>query len=102
MMVYDGKADRMVETETFLEGSEKMSAIASQWGFTYEETLENIKVRGECKARLVAESLRRGDQRMIGARWVSTANARYWSLVEAGMSGHELLTAWTKWLKGDG
>jgi len=102
LMAYDSREDELKETGIALRDSEKIAAIARQWGFTYEETLENVRARGECKAALVRESQRRGDPSMLGARWVAKSNAKYWSLVEAGQRGDELLSELTKWLQGAG
>jgi len=102
LLSYDSRDDRLRESEALLRGSEKIAAIAAEWGSTYEEMLENIRVRGECRARLVEESARRGEPDMLGAGWVAASNAEYWSLVEAGMAGEELLRTWTEWLARGG
>lgn len=102
LLSYDARDDRLRESEALLRGSEKIAAIASEWGSTYEEVLENIRVRGECRARLVEESARRGDPSMLDARWVAASNAEYWSLVEDGMAGEELLSKWIDWLARGG
>jgi len=102
LMAYDAQKDQLKEIEGTLSSSEKISVIASQWGLSQEKTLENIRVRGLCKARIVTESMRRGDPSLLGARFVAAANAKYWSLVESGTAGDELLSEWTKWLVGVG
>ena len=102
LMAYDAQKDQLKEIEGTLSSSEKISAISSQWGLSQEKTLENIRVRGLCKARIVTESMRRGDPSLLGARFVAAANAKYWSLVESGTAGDELLSEWTKWLVGVG
>ena len=100
LMTYDAQTDCLQETEILMQNSEKLRGIASQWGLNYDETIENIRVRGECKARLVKESLRKNDPKMLGARWTASANSKYWSLVEIGLTGNELLSEWTRWLDG--
>lgn len=102
LMSYDARNDQLQEIEMLLRSSEKIAAVASMWGLSHEDALENIRIRGECRARLVAESVRRGEPDLIGARWVAASNSKYWSLVEAELAGEDILTAWTRWLIGGG
>ena len=100
LMGYDNRLDQLVEVEKMLRDSEKITSIASHWGMSKEDAFENICVRGECRARIVAESRRRGDESLLGAKFVSAANAKYWSLVEQGMERDRMLSEWTRWLTG--
>jgi hypothetical protein len=100
LMTYEPKVDELRGVDRVLWNSEKISSIAAQWGLSTEETMENIRIRGECKRRVVAESVRRADPSLLGARFVAAANAKYWSLVESGLAGDVLLSEWTSWLAG--
>ncbi len=102
LMSYNSRTDRLEETDRLYKDSEKITDIASQWGLSNGEALENIRIRGECKQRLVAESHKRGNPSLMDAQWTADANAKYWSLVELGFSGEELLSDWTKWLQEKG
>jgi flagellar protein FlaI len=100
LMAYEPKVDELRGVDRVLWNSEKICSIAAQWGLSTEETMENIRIRGECKRRVVAESIRRADPSLLGARFVAAANAKYWSLVESGLAGDVLLSEWTSWLAG--
>ena len=102
LMAYDPKADELRGVDRALWSSEKLCTISAQWGLSREQTMENIRIRGECKRRIVAESARREEPNLLGARFVAAANAKYWALVESGISGEALLSEWTTWLAGAG
>jgi hypothetical protein len=63
-----------------------------------EEAIENIRVRAAIRAALVARS--RESEEFLRPSWVARANAAYWSLVEDGHEGSDLMDAWTTWFAG--
>jgi type IV secretory pathway ATPase VirB11/archaellum biosynthesis ATPase len=78
-------------------GSERIGAIASAWSLTIEEALENIRIRAAIRESLVRESRSRPD--FLSAAWTARANAAFWSRVEDGLQGRELLEGWTSWFR---
>jgi type IV secretory pathway ATPase VirB11/archaellum biosynthesis ATPase len=97
LLAYDPASDAVREASGFA-ASERIRAIADAWSLTYEEALENIRVRAAIRQALVDASRDRPD--VLSADWVSRANAAYGSLVEEGRGGPDLLAGWSEWFRG--
>jgi len=96
LLTYDGASDALLDGGLY--ASERIRAIADAWSLTMEEAIENIRVRAAIRAALVARS--RESEEFLRPSWVARANAAYWSLVEDGHEGSDLMDAWTTWFAG--
>jgi len=97
LLAYDPRADGVREGSGFT-ASERIRAIAEAWSLSYEEALENIRVRAAIREALVEASPERPET--LSADWVARANSAYWSLVEDGTHGDDLHRAWCDWFRG--
>ena len=98
LMGYQPENDALEATETYRHSSERLRAIAESWGLSYADALENIEARAAIREALVATAVRRRQKEYLSAPWVATSNAKYWSLVEEGFRGKEIVDEWTAWL----
>src|SRR2546427_8948323 len=98
LMGYQPENDALEATETYRHSSERVRAIAESWGLSYADALENIEARAAIREALVATAVRRRQKEYLSAPWVTTSNAKYWSLVEEGFRGKEIVDEWTAWL----
>ena len=98
LMAYDVVSD-VTRDAPGLRASERVGAIAGAWSLSYDEALENIRVRAAIRKTMV-DRARSGRSELLGAAWVAKANATYWGLVEEGAAGSELLRSWTTWFLG--
>ncbi|MBI5000497.1 MAG: type II/IV secretion system ATPase subunit [Euryarchaeota archaeon] len=99
LLAYDPQSDGLAPTDIYMNRSERIRAIAEQWGMSYKEALGNIQARGEIKAALCTAAQRTGRKDFLSASWNARANARYWELVE-GMKGADnaaLVGSWRAW-----
>ncbi len=96
ILAYDASADGLVSAG--LATSERIRAIANAWSISFEDALENIRVRSAIRAAMVERGL--ADPEFLRPTWVARANAAYWSLVDEGRAGSDLRDAWTAWFTG--
>ncbi len=97
LLTYDPSSDAVREAPG-LAASERIRAIADSWSLSVEEAMENIRIRAAIKEAVVDASRVRSD--LLGAEWTARANAAFWSLVEEGLSGPDLMDRWTAWFRG--
>ena len=98
LLAYDPAADAVSPASGFAT-SERIRAIADAWSISYEEAIQNIRVRASIRGAIV-EAARAGHPEMLSAAWVSRANAAYWGLVEEGRRNESLLAGWKEWFRG--
>jgi len=98
LLAYDPAKDAVHEASG-LVASERIRAIADSWSLSYGEAIENIRVRAAIRQAIV-ERAADGRPDLLGASWVSRANAAYAGLVEEGRQGDGLLAGWTDWFRG--
>ena len=97
LLTYDPASDALREASG-LAASERIRTIAGSWSLSFEEALENIRIRAAIKQALVDASGGRPD--VLAAEWTARANATFWNLVDEGRSGTDLLDRWTAWFRG--
>lgn len=97
LMTFDSRSDTLIPKRELSSSSERLMEIATSWGLGAAETAESLRVRSEYRRRMVEVAQKNGDVDMLSAEWVAAANSKYWSLVEDGLSGEELLAAWNTW-----
>lgn len=97
LLAYDPAHDAAREASG-LAVSERVQAIADSWSITFDEALENIRLRADLREAIVRRA-REGRPDLLEAPWVARANAAYWALVEEGRSGRDLREAWMAWLR---
>jgi type IV secretory pathway ATPase VirB11/archaellum biosynthesis ATPase len=99
LLMYDEETDTLVETEHFRTRSARISAVADQWGLTYDGALANIRSRARMREMMVESSA--AHPGILGPGAVVKANGQYWSLVDqigAGEPGR-LMNEWDKWFQ---
>jgi flagellar protein FlaI len=99
LLVYDEAKDTLVETPHLRQGSERLAAIAGQWGLSRDELLQNLEARAKLKHTLV-EASAKGGEALLSAKWNMLANAYFWQLVGSatGEPDYERLYAkWRQW-----
>ena len=92
LLVYDEEKDALVETPDFRSGSERLQAIAGQWGIGYADVLGSIETRAKVKHTL-AEA---GGEK-LSAKWNALANAQYWQLVGSAEDRTDYDAIYAKW-----
>lgn len=97
LLAYRVDTDALEATDVLRGASERLQAIARAWGLSYPEVLENIEGRAAIRQALLDAAARTGRDDLLGAAWVARSNARYWSLVEEGFHGPELVDEWKGW-----
>lgn len=68
-------------TDFFKRNSEKIGEIARSWGLSYNEAVENIRLRAKMREKMVETSLEKNDERILNAEWVAKANNKFWNLI---------------------
>ena len=96
LLTYDTAMDALLVTG--LATSERIRAISDAWSLSFDEALENIRVRAAVRSALVERG--RQNAEFLRPSWVARANAAYWGLVEEGREGPDLWDAWTSWFSG--
>ncbi len=97
LLAYRPEIDSLEATDVFRGSSERIRAIAVSWGLSYADALQNIETRAAIRAALVDAAVRRRRPEILAATWVARSNAKYWSLVEEGFQGSEVLDEWSAW-----
>ena len=92
LLVYDEEKDALVETPDFRSNSERLQAIAGQWGIGYDDLLRAIETRAKVKHTL-AEA---GDDK-LSAKWNALANAHYWQLVGSAEDRADYDAIYARW-----
>ena len=98
LLEYDADRDALVDTQTLRTGSGRLREIAASWGVTEGDLHRGLRNRAECR-RLQVDAGRDRTE-VLGSRWTARCNAQYASLVESGLQGHALVTAWRGWFGG--
>lgn len=89
-------------TEFFKRESKKIGEIARDWGLSYSEAMENIKLRAEIKKKMVELSKERDDEILLSPEWVATANNKFWNLISThGLKRdyHRVEKEWMDWFE---
>ena len=97
LLAYRPETDSLEPTKVLQNSSERILAIARAWGLSYEEAIENVSGRAEIRSTLVDAAVLHRTGRFLTAPWVARTNAKYWSLVEEGFRGRELVEEWKAW-----
>ncbi len=82
LMEYQEEADTMATTKRMTKGSLRIRTIADAWGMTYEEALENIRVRGAYRQEIVRYAREHHRNDLLSANWVSASNTAFWEIME--------------------
>ncbi|UCH89083.1 MAG: type II/IV secretion system ATPase subunit [Thermoplasmata archaeon] len=103
LLRYDAACDALVETEAFLESSERLGAVARSWGITYPEVLGNIRTRAALKQLMVDYANSSGNGKVLSGKWVYRCNSVFWEMLarqhskEHTVDYKKLLKDWKKW-----
>jgi len=78
LMSFEGELEA---TEHLKRNSKKIGEIARSWGLSYSEAVENIKIRGKMRERMVKTAEEKGKEDVLGPKWVAKCNSKFWSLI---------------------
>jgi type IV secretory pathway ATPase VirB11/archaellum biosynthesis ATPase len=80
LLTYDGRMDGLKDKG--LKLSDRINDIATSWGLTLEEAMDNIRARARIREIMVETSIRDDRPELLEPEWVAEANNAFWSLVE--------------------
>ncbi len=95
VMNYSGE---LKATDYFKRNSKKIGTIAGMWGISYRKAIDNIKTRGKIKKKMVKTSISKDDPSLLGPKWVSKANQKFWNLISEYRDDYSsILSKWSSW-----
>ncbi len=108
LLLYDEASDALLETPAIVDGSDRIKRIAQAWGLTYDEAMENVRLRGRIREKLVEVARDQNRMDVLSAPWVASSNAAFWELLERHAEeivDHRadydaLYSEWLEWLRG--
>jgi len=68
-------------TDYLKRNSEKIGEIARSWGLSYNQAVQNIKLRAKIKEKMVEMAERKEKDDLLNPRWVTKANSKFWTLI---------------------
>lgn len=95
VMKFDGE---ILPTDHFKRNSKKIGDIASRWGLSYRQAVDNIKTRGKIKEKMVEVSEGKSDPTLLNPRWVSRTNEKFWNLIDKHGDDYNIIfSEWKNW-----
>ncbi len=68
-------------TDHFKRNSKKIGDIAHSWGLSYNEAIENIKLRASMRKKMVEAARKKENEELLNPEWVAKSNSKFWSLI---------------------
>jgi len=89
-------------TDYLKRNSEKIGEIARSWGLSYNQAVQNIKLRATIKETMVEMAENKEKEELLNPRWVTKANSKFWTLISK--YGEEkdytkIENEWIEWFK---
>lgn len=78
LMSFEGELEA---TDYLKRDSKKIGEIARSWGLSYSDAVENIKIRGKMRKKMVDTAEEKGEDKLLGPEWVAKCNSKFWSLI---------------------
>lgn len=89
-------------TDHMKRNSQKIGEIARSWGLSYNEAVQNIKLRAKIKEKMVKTAEKRDKNELLNPRWVTKANSKFWTLISKyGRSKdyNKIEEKWIEWFE---
>ncbi len=89
-------------TDHLKRDSMKIGDIARSWDLSYSEAVENIKMRGKMREKMVKISEETGKEKILGPEWVAKCNSKFWTLISKYGSEKrysKIESEWNAWFK---
>jgi len=99
LMRYD---QGLTATDHLKRNSQKIGEIARSWGLSYNEAVQNIKLRARIKEKMVKTAEKRDKDGLLNPKWVTKANSKFWSLISKyGRSKdyNKIEEKWIEWFE---
>lgn len=71
----------LTPTDHLKRNSKKIGKIARSWGLSYNEAIENIKLRARLREEMVNASKELDKEELLGPEWVAKTNSKFWHLI---------------------
>jgi len=102
LLVYEPQSDKLQPTEFFSHSSELIGSIAQKWNLTYEQAMENIKLRSKMKSYMLQKSTEMMKPTLLELENVVSSNNMLRMLNEDYIADgiidyHRLFLDWKKW-----
>jgi len=68
-------------TDHLKRNSQKIGEVARSWGLSYNEAVQNIKLRAKIKEKMVKTAEKRDKNELLNPKWVTKANSKFWTLI---------------------
>ncbi|MEF8874580.1 MAG: type II/IV secretion system ATPase subunit [Candidatus Thermoplasmatota archaeon] len=91
--------EELEPTDFFKRGSKKIGEIARSWGLSYNEAVENIRLRAKIKKKMVKTSVKKNDEEILNAEWVARANNKFWNLISKYGTSRDYSRIEEEWMK---
>lgn len=99
LMSFEGELEA---TDHLKRDSKKIGEIARSWGLSYSEAVENIKIRGKMRKKMVDTAEEKGEEELLGPEWVAKCNSKFWSLISKygeAKRYSKIESEWNDWFK---
>ncbi len=94
--------EKLQSTDHLKRNSEKIGEVARDWGLSYSEAIENIKVRARIREKMVLEAIEKKKDELLGPKWVAKTNSKFWELISKYSSDRDydkIEKRWTDWFE---
>ncbi|MEF8832153.1 MAG: type II/IV secretion system ATPase subunit [Candidatus Thermoplasmatota archaeon] len=96
LMGYD---EGLEATDHLKRNSEKIGEIARSWGLTYNQAVQNIKLRAKIKEKMVKTAQRKDKDELLNPEWVTKANSKFWTLISKYGQEKDYTKVEKKWME---
>jgi len=86
-------------TDHLKRNSQKIGEIARSWGLSYNEAVQNIKLRAKIKEKLVKTADEKDKNELLNPRWVTKANSKFWTLISKYGQSKDYAKIEEKWME---
>ncbi len=91
--------DKGLEATDYLKrNSQKIGEIARSWGLSYNEAVQNIKLRAKIKEKMVKTAEKKDKNELLNPEWVTKANSKFWTLISKYGQEKDYRKIGSKWM----
>ncbi len=91
--------DKGLEATDYLKrNSQKIGEIARSWGLSYNEAVQNIKLRSKIKEKMVKTAEKKDKNELLNPEWVTKANSKFWTLISKYGQEKDYRKIGSKWM----
>jgi len=92
--------DQGLEATDYLKrNSKKIGEIARSWGLSYNEAVQNIKLRAKIKEKMVNTAEKKEKNELLDPKWVTKANSKFWTLISKHGQEKDYSKIENKWME---